>query len=164
MYFMGSEEFKQYLYSEERLKELISAQELHTRRAYNDIHPTRMGYDREMGSMYSESINVADYAIWLVELKEKQQEMRGKMVERVQLLHRVLDELPGEEVDVLRRHIENCQGLNQALLYRAMKHLKDRLESLLSSNHSASNQSVQRAVHIDRTAGRGEVDEAGGMV
>lgn len=69
MYEMSKAELQQYLYSETRYKELCKQQALELKRAYADIHPTRTGYDYGQGKIYSESINVADYAIYLIDLK-----------------------------------------------------------------------------------------------
>jgi DNA-directed RNA polymerase specialized sigma24 family protein len=73
MYRMSNSEIKQYQSAERVLQELRIQHAYELQRAYDGIHPTISCFDYEGGSIHSESINPADYAIYLIELKEEHQ-------------------------------------------------------------------------------------------
>jgi hypothetical protein len=71
MYRMSESEFMQFEQAEKRLRELQKNNEIELQQAYDGIHPTRVRFDYSLGTIYSESVNPADYAIYLIELREE---------------------------------------------------------------------------------------------
>ena len=71
MYRMSRSEFWQYKIAKARLKELRKLHEIELQEAYDNIHPTRTAVDYHIGRIYVESINPADYAIYLIDLQEE---------------------------------------------------------------------------------------------
>lgn len=95
MSLMGSYEFYQYVNAEMILEELEQKQALEIQRLYNDIHPTMT--TRDSLSIYAVSLNVADHAIWIADLKEKHKQHRQFYINRSQVFRKVLNRLSEEE-------------------------------------------------------------------
>lgn len=132
MYFMGMYEFQQYMYAAERLEELTNLHDLTIRRAYADIHPTRMAFNTGLGKVYSESINVAEYAIWLIEMKEGHFNQREFWRLRAAAFDRVVQSLSAEDKKLLQEVKSGSSNL--AVAHRVvLETLKKMLEGLISS-------------------------------
>jgi hypothetical protein len=97
VYQMTESEFHKYLNAQSTYEKLCWDQEEEIEEAYEDIHPTRCGYDYEQGRTFSESINVADYAIYLVDLKDKHKKERKLCEDRIRVFGRAWDSLTNEE-------------------------------------------------------------------
>lgn len=138
MYFMGNEEFKQYLYSESRLEELQSSNALRVRRAYADIHPTRVAVNYDTGDVFSESVNVAEYACFLVDMKEEMKENQERLTKRVRILHEALAAMDPEEAAAIRAFLEYDADLEPHRAQKALKSLKVWLEKLLVTKSQGS--------------------------
>lgn len=67
---MSNYEFRQYEQAEKKLEmaRYYNANELE--QAYDGIHPTRTVLDYSLGKLYVESVNPAEYAVYLVDLQE----------------------------------------------------------------------------------------------
>lgn len=113
MYFMGMFEFRQYMNAAEKLREIQEEQELIIHNAYVDIHPTRVHFDYEQGKMYSESLNVADYAIWLIEMKESHSKHREFWKQRATAFEKVLNSLSEEEQKFFGEVKSNAPGVGR---------------------------------------------------
>lgn len=133
MYYMGSVEFKRYLFAKENLTELIGKQDLAIRRAYADIHPTRIVYNAAEGRAYSESLCVEDYAIWLIETKDLQKQQRIEFEGYAKTMDKALKELDKEEIILIENYKMNSPGLNQQKLVSALSKLRGILESILGA-------------------------------
>lgn len=134
MRFMGSEEFKQYLYADQYLADLRRQQELEVRRAYNDISPTRMMVDYDTGKVYSESTSVENYAIWLVEMKELQSLQLETYLQRQRVFKQACAVLSPEEIKILEQHKARSQIVKQHQLLQVFTKLKNELERLVISS------------------------------
>ena len=71
MYRLSETEFIQYRMAERFLNDTRQRHAIELEEAYENIHPTRTAFDYEQKKLYSESINVEEYAIYLVELQEE---------------------------------------------------------------------------------------------
>ncbi|MED3554000.1 hypothetical protein [Cytobacillus praedii] len=122
---MGMYEFHQYVNAESILQELQELQELEIQRLYDDVHPTRTQYDRDQGIWYSESVNVAEYAIWLVETKERHKQHRLHYEERAISFQRALSKLTEDEQALFRGFYQGVNPTGEKIAYK----LKRLLES-----------------------------------
>lgn len=95
--YISNYEFFQYVTAAEYLQELKRAHHIEIQRLYDDIHPTRIAYDSGLGAMFSESVNVEDYAIWMIETKEKQKKQRSYYEEKADVFKKALFSLTNEE-------------------------------------------------------------------
>lgn len=135
MYFMGSEEFKQYLYAESKLRELDQLHRLAITRAYADIHPTRTALNIDERRFYSESINVADYAIYLVDLKDEQKRSLERYKKRVQIFHQALAEMFPDEAATIRAYLTDGGEMGTQAVDKALTSLKSCLEEILGAQN-----------------------------
>lgn len=124
MSYMDEMQFRRYLYAEEELKSLIQEQNLSLRRAYNDIHPTRTYVDHEVGKLYSQSINVENYAIWLAELQGTMERQRKRVIKRIQLYNKAKESLTEDQRILLKKIKMKDPSLNP----KAVKALMEALE------------------------------------
>lgn len=155
MYFMGMFEFRQYMNAADRLQELTEEHDFIIRNAYADVHPTRIHYDFEQGKMYSESLNVADYAIWLLEMKESHFKQREYWQKRSLAFEDAMHSLSDHE----KMLFEEVRANNQAAgrLHRAaIEKLKRELERVVSSRSDLN--SKPEPVDFDDTVGVKEWD------
>lgn len=130
MYEMGSAELMQYVNAEMRYEELCRQQVLELHRAYADIHPTRMGFDFDQGKVFSESVNVEDYAIFLVDLKADHQRQREWWAKRIRVYRKALALLPeAERMNLLgfRKQHHDFYSYDAAL-----QHLYDLIEEVVT--------------------------------
>lgn len=97
MYRMSNSEFIQYQSAERRLRELRIQHAYELQQAYDGINPTITRFDYESGSIHSESINPADYAIYLIELKEEHQRQQRWWRLRAEAYQEALQKLTEEE-------------------------------------------------------------------
>lgn len=114
MYFMGMFEFRQYMNAADKLREIEEEQAVIIHRAYSDIHPTRVHFDYEQGKMYSESLNVADYAIWLIEMKESHSKHRAFWERRAAIFESAKATLSEKERELFEEVRSNSAGLGRA--------------------------------------------------
>lgn len=97
MYKLTRVEFMQYIIAERRLNELKQKHKAELEQAYDNIHPTKTGVNYDIGVMYAESIDPADYAVFLVELQEKHEQRESYWLERVKALKKAVNQLTEEE-------------------------------------------------------------------
>ena len=71
MYRLTDYEYKQFERSLHYLRALQKQHNKELQQAYADIFPTRTGYDFNIGKIFSESLDPAEYAIYLVDLQEQ---------------------------------------------------------------------------------------------
>lgn len=135
MYFMGMYEFQQYMYADEKLKEINGEHELAIRRAYADIHPTRVAFNHDLGEVYSESINVAEYAIWLIDVKEGHSKQREHWRLRTEAFGIAVSTLTSEELLLLHDVKHGALELFQSHRL-VIKKLKKKLEQIIASRPS----------------------------
>lgn len=128
---MGMYEFKQYLDSPQLLAEKQREYRLFEQRGYADIHPTRMGYDYGQGKMFKESLNVADYAIWLVESKEIIEKEVEFWEQRVVMLQKAIDTLSDDEWLSFKDFRQN-KHVNRSVIEPILLKLKKELEVVIS--------------------------------
>lgn len=95
-------ELQTYAYAEIYLRDLKRRHEIEIQRLYDDIHPTRTQYDRDTHKWYSESINVAEYAIWIIETRERQAKELEPYKKRKAVFDKVLLQLSQEERKIFR--------------------------------------------------------------
>lgn len=110
MYHMSESEFMQYEIAEIRLKELRSKHADELQDAYDGIHPTRTVFDYERG-VYSESVNPADYAIYLVELREEHERIEKWWELRAIAYQDALNQLAEPEHAQARKEIKGILSL-----------------------------------------------------
>lgn len=128
---MGMYEFKQYLDSPQLLAEKQREYRLFEKRGYADIHPTRIGYDYGQGKMFKESLNVADYAIWLVESKEIIEKELEFWEQRVVMLQRAINILSDEEW-LVYNDFRQDKDVNRSVIEPVLLKLKVELEIIVS--------------------------------
>lgn len=136
MYFMGSEEFKQYLHSESRLEEIESKNALRVRRAYADIYPTRVGVNYETGKMFSETLDVAEYACYLVDMKDEMKVNQERLAKQVAIFHEALGAMDPEEAEAVKAFLNYDADLEPHRGQRALASLKLNLERVLAAKKS----------------------------
>lgn len=127
-YFMGQFEFRQYVNAATRLEAIKQRHEQELQDAYDGIHPTRVCYDYEKGEFFSESLNVADYAIWLVDLKSDQEEQQEYWNVRAEAFECAKEGLSKREQQSLR----DTDGvmINDMII---MRKVKKELEKIVAS-------------------------------
>lgn len=132
MYFMGMFEFKRYMDAADTLEELKQEQDAVIQGAYEDIHPTRVHYDYEQGKMFSESLNVADYAIWLIEKKESHSRHREFWERRATTFDSVKNVL-SEEEKILLEEVKSSDPSIGMEHRKVIEKLKKHLERAISN-------------------------------
>jgi|SRR5690625_2338685 len=97
MYKVTFSEFMQYRMAERRLNEMKLQHEAELQQAYDNIKPTITAVNYDLGQMYAESIDPAEYAIYLVELQEKHEQQQSYWRERTEVFKRALQQLDEQE-------------------------------------------------------------------
>lgn len=141
MYIMGLFEFKEYLQASHYLEEAVREFQLFTCRGYADIHPTRTAYDPGQGKMYKESLNVADYAIWLVESKQILLNDQEFWQRRLDALESALKTLTPEEQSIFQL-FQSGAVLSRIKTEPVLIKIKTYLESLIGSNPKLQQKSL----------------------
>ena len=67
----------QYRMAERFLNDTRKRHAMELEQAYENIHPTRTAFDYDQKRLYQESVNVEDYAIYLVELQEEHERIEN---------------------------------------------------------------------------------------
>src|SRR5690625_7143467 len=93
MYKVTFSEFMQYRMAERRLNEMKLQHEAELQQAYDNIKPTITAVNYDLGQMYAESIDPAEYAIYLVELQEKHEQQQSYWRERTEVFKQALQQL-----------------------------------------------------------------------
>lgn len=132
MYVMGMIEFRRYMRAEERLQELRARQQEELQNAYDDIHPTRVAYDYERCETYSESLNVEDYAIWLVEIQQTHKKQRKYWIRRANAFNAALEKLSEEKQEIFKSVWINKNRPN-AKYRKVQDELRNELAKVVSS-------------------------------
>src|SRR5699024_9145907 len=97
MYRISRFEYIQFELAEQRLAELQRKHIQELQQAYAGIHPTRTMIDYNLGVIYSESINPADYAVYLVDLQEQHERKESYWKNKSEAYKKALHQLsPGE--------------------------------------------------------------------
>lgn len=74
---MSNYEFRQYEQADKKLEMARYYNAIELERAYDGIHPTRTALDYSLGELYAESVNTAEYAVYLVELQESHKQVEN---------------------------------------------------------------------------------------
>ncbi|MBO1005777.1 hypothetical protein [Pseudogracilibacillus auburnensis] len=127
MYRMSESEFMQYEMAEMRLSQLKMNHAAELQQAYDNIHPTRMGFDYHLGRIFSESLNPADYAIYLVEMREEHELIEKWWGSRATAFKRAFDLLTDEQKEVFN---SLGYGMHRERL-RARSEVKEHLETIV---------------------------------
>lgn len=137
MYTLSNAEFMQFKIAGKRLKELQQQHAMELQEAYDNIHPTRTGVDYGTGRMYSESVDPADYAIYLVDLQENHKEHQKWWLLRYKAYKQAMKELsPKEQNDLLNFKPGNFIKQNEAneKLRKALNKIVDNTPMLQRSS------------------------------
>lgn len=97
MYTLKDFEFQEFLQAEQYISQLILEQQLEINRAYNDIHPTMSSFDYATGTIYKTSLDVVDYCEYLINLKQKQMNVRDYWFKRKEVFQLAFSKLTSEE-------------------------------------------------------------------
>lgn len=122
MYQIQDYEFFQYETAEFRLKRMREQSIAQLNQAYRDIHPTRSCFNYDTGKIYSESIDPADYAVYLADLQAEHKKAEEWWRLRAELYREGTKRLSAEERAVL----EADNDFLQVML------VKNKLRSILS--------------------------------
>lgn len=122
MYQIQDYEFFQYETAEMRWRKIREQNLMQLNQAYEDIHPTRSCFDYDTGKIYSESIDPADYAVYLADLQAENKKAEEWWRSRAELYREGTKRLSEEERAVL-------EADNDFLQVRFVKH---KLRSILS--------------------------------
>lgn len=122
MYQMTRTEFRQYDTAEKQLLLTKEEHRLKLLEAYAKIHPTRSCFDYDAGKIYSESVNPADFAIYLADLQAEYKQAEEWWELRAELYHEGTKRLSAEEQAALKANND----------FRQVKHVKNKLRSVLS--------------------------------
>jgi len=138
MYRMSEAEFMQCKIAERRLQELYKQHEMELQRAYDGIHPTRTCFDYEQGAVYSESVNPAEYAIYLAELREEHKRFEKWWQLRSEVYKQALDQLTDEEKQIINLGIHG----NYAEYEKVGKKLREHLNKIFDERPDLQRQSI----------------------
>lgn len=141
MYVMGLFEFKEYLQASQYLEEANREYQIFTRRGYADIYPTRINYDYGMKKMFKESMDVANYVIWLIESKEILEKDRQFWQRRLQALQKAVALLTPEEQEVLRLFQEG-KAMSRRITEPVLLKVKDQLEKTVDASPELKEKSL----------------------
>lgn len=97
MDYISDYEFYQYVIAADYLKDLKRMHHIEIQHLYDDIHPTRVITNSEIGKMFSESINVEDYAIWIIDTKERHKKQQAYYQHKAAVFQNALKSLTDEE-------------------------------------------------------------------
>lgn len=131
MYRMTENEFRSYLDAGIRYELLCLKQEEEIEEAHEDIHGTRTGWDYVHGAIYSESLNVADYAIYLVDLKEKHKKVRELCERHIWVFKRGFERLTDEEQFIYRKSPATFKDYE--LYHQVLDKIRNYLEEIVST-------------------------------
>lgn len=131
MYKMTEDEFQGYLDAGIRYELLYLEQQEELEEAYEDIFGTQTGWDYVNGSIYSETLNVADYAIYLVELKEKHKKVRELCERRVWVFKRAFELLTDEEKFIYRNNSRVYKNYDSQ--HEVLRKLQKHIEEIVST-------------------------------
>lgn len=130
---IGTLEFKRYLYADINFNTLSKEANLAIHRAYEDIHPTRVKIDAALGVVYSESINVEDYVIWLVDMKDEYRGRLRLLKEYKDIFDKACEALNADESKLLQEYkAGNRLGELRSLRHLMLK-LKAEVENVLNA-------------------------------
>src|SRR5690625_119758 len=97
----------QYQIAEKRLQDLKVKHARELQEAYDGIHPTRSAVDSDLGVIYVESIDPAEYAAYLVDLQAEHERIERYWSLRADVYKRALSKLSEQELDILNGNLEN---------------------------------------------------------
>jgi DNA-directed RNA polymerase specialized sigma24 family protein len=129
MYYLSEWEFMQYELAERRLLELRRKNKTELQEAYDGIHPTRSCFDYSIGTIFKESVNTADYAIYLVELREEHERQEEWWGLRATACREAREMLTDEERYYLDFYDYDSYGKRE----KARKRLRESLINIISS-------------------------------
>lgn len=104
---MNRFEYMQYQIAEKRLQDLKVKHARELQEAYDGIHPTRSAVDSDLGVIYVESIDPAEYAAYLVDLQAEHERIERYWSLRADVYKRALSKLSEQELDILNGNLEN---------------------------------------------------------
>jgi hypothetical protein len=122
MYQVTKGEFMQYEAAEEQWLRLRRLHRLELVEAYACIHPTRSCFDYDAGKIYSESVNPADYAVYLADLQAEQKKSEEWWYSRAGLYCEAVKRLSPEEHAILKAEND----------FRQVRSVKNKLRGILS--------------------------------
>lgn len=150
MYRMGESEFMQYEVATGRLKDLRKQHAIELQQAYDGIHPTRTCFDYGQGTIYWESVNPVDYAIYLIDLKEGHARSEKWWSLRASAYREAYEKLSDEEKGLL-----NSVGYGQ---YQKRENVRKRLQELLSEIISTRPELQRKFIPLDELEDIEEAD------
>lgn len=145
MKILGQTEFLEYLYAEKGYDELIYEQRLRLTRIYDDVCPTITGFDYDGGRIFSTSINVADYAIAIVEVREWMEKERIKQFRKVCVYRQAFERLNPVEQAMIEQYKAN--GLTTQI--QGIQAVLERFRGILESILSKQIEPVEKVVHME---------------
>ncbi|WP_391119376.1 hypothetical protein [Psychrobacillus sp. L3] len=131
MYKMTDTELHRYLNATTTYERLCIEQQEELEEAYENVFGTRTSWDYEQGKIYSESLNVADYAIYLVDLKGKHKNDRELWERRIRVFKRALYCLTDEEQFIYRKSPATFKDYE--LYHKILDTLRNYLEEIVST-------------------------------
>lgn len=151
MYRLSEYEFRQYEMAEVRLTILKNQHKEELQDAYDGIHPTRTCFDYEQGSVYQESINPAEYAIYLVELQEEHERIEKWWKLRVDAYKEAFSQLDGKEQSLL-----NTRSYGQ---YKERQQALNKVREHLAAIISTKPELQRKAILLDQIESMEEADQ-----
>jgi hypothetical protein len=139
MYYMSESEFMQYETAEKQFNDIRKQHAVELKQAYDGIHPTRARFDYEQRRIYCESVNPADYAIYLVELREEHERIEKWWSLRATAYRESLEMLTNEE----RNSFHLCGYSNYEKHEKARKGLREVLTKIVATRPDLQRQSIQ---------------------
>lgn len=129
MYRLSNAEIMYYKMATAQLEKLRHEHAVELQNAYEDIHPTITRVDYGIGTMYAESIDPADYAIYLIELREEHEQVEKWWSLRADAYADALGRLTVEDRNNLSHHKPGGYALNK----RAQERLEDALRDVVAA-------------------------------
>lgn len=128
MRFIGGEEFKLILHSEQHLAWLQDKHDEEIQDLYDDISPVMLYMDPSVGRAVSIHKRVDDAAIEICEVRDRQRAERGPVEERVRTFRDAMQQLPEAHRKAIQDYLNNPLPCPSRTVKRALEVLRGTLE------------------------------------
>src|SRR5690625_4538285 len=115
MYNMTRYEFIQYKVAYDRLIQCRQENAEELQHAYDSIHPTRTQIDYQLGQIYIESIDPAEYAAYMIDLQAKHKQSESYWMKRFQAYSKALKTLTDDEAKEMNNRFPNKKVENKVI-------------------------------------------------
>ncbi len=149
MYQLTESELLQFEMAEKRLRFLREQHARVLEQAYEDINPTLTRTDYGLGDLYTESVNPAEYAIYLIELKEDHRSLEEWWRTRANTYKKAFSKLSDEEKKTL---------VSRYADYFESRQVRNKLKRVLSEIVSSQPELQRRKAHLSELESMEEAD------